>query len=104
MTKTGNISTVIISFICLALWFAVTAYYASWDTKDTNWDLLSWSCKHSDKKYNYTNIDFGETCTEMVSHSHWRAFGVLLIIIRSVLPFGLQSHYQSSNSLTLCFS
>lgn len=40
MTKTGNITTVIISAMCLVLWVIVTAYYGSWDTKDTNWDLL----------------------------------------------------------------
>jgi hypothetical protein len=40
MTKVGNISTIVVSSICLVLWVAVTAYYASWDTTETNWDLL----------------------------------------------------------------
>lgn len=67
MTKAGNIFTVIISTISLTLWIAVTGYYAAWDTKKTNFDLLSWTCKHSDPEYNYNNIDFNETCMEMVS-------------------------------------
>lgn len=41
MTRTGNTTTLLISTICLALWTTVTVYYASWDTKETNWDLLS---------------------------------------------------------------
>jgi hypothetical protein len=40
MTKTGNITTVVVSSICLVLWVSVTAYYESWDTKKTGWDLL----------------------------------------------------------------
>lgn len=40
MTKTGNIVTVIVSSICLVLWVSVTAWYESWDTSETNWDLL----------------------------------------------------------------
>lgn len=63
----GNITTVIVSSVCLVLWIAVTAYYASWDTKETNWDLLSWSCTHSAEQYHYANIDFGKTCIKMVS-------------------------------------
>lgn len=86
MTKTGNITTIIISVVCLVLWIAVTAYYGSWDTQKTNWDLLyafldmlivnvrkltscrSWSCTHQDPRYDYQNIDFSEMCTEMVRH------------------------------------
>lgn len=40
MTKVGNISTIVVSSVCLALWIAVTAYYGTWDTSETNWDLL----------------------------------------------------------------
>ncbi|KAJ4319291.1 hypothetical protein N0V94_003983 [Neodidymelliopsis sp. IMI 364377] len=40
MTKVGNVSTVVISVICLGLWIGVTAYYGSWDTKEAHWDLL----------------------------------------------------------------
>jgi hypothetical protein len=40
MTKVGNISTMVVSAICLALWVAVTAYYGTWDTSETSWDLL----------------------------------------------------------------
>jgi hypothetical protein len=40
MTKVGNISTMAVSAICLVLWVAVTAYYGTWDTSETNWDLL----------------------------------------------------------------
>ena len=44
MTKVGNISTMVVSAICLALWVAVTAYYGTWDTSETNWDLLLVEC------------------------------------------------------------
>jgi hypothetical protein len=67
MTKTGNITTVVVSLVCLVLWIAVTAYYASWDTKETNWDLMSWACTHARPEYHYTNINFGQTCLRMVS-------------------------------------
>jgi hypothetical protein len=40
MTKTGNLTTTIVSGICLVVWVVVAAYYGSWDTKRTNWDLL----------------------------------------------------------------
>jgi hypothetical protein len=40
MTKIGNISTIVVSSICLALWIAVTVYFGTWDTSETNWDLL----------------------------------------------------------------
>jgi hypothetical protein len=40
LTKVGNISTMVVSAICLALWVAVTAYYGTWDTSETSWDLL----------------------------------------------------------------
>ena len=40
MTKIGNISTIVVSSVCLALWIAVTVYYGTWDTSETNWDLL----------------------------------------------------------------
>ncbi|KAF2024001.1 hypothetical protein EK21DRAFT_118199 [Setomelanomma holmii] len=65
MTKTGNVTTMIVSAVCLVVWVVVTAYYGSWDTKKTNWDLLSWTCKHQDPAYDYKNIDFGEICIEM---------------------------------------
>jgi len=67
MTKTGNITTMVVSSICLALWIAVAAYYASWDTKETNWDLMSWACTHNKSGYHYTTINFGQTCGKMVS-------------------------------------
>lgn len=35
-----NISTMVVSALCLVLWVAVTAYYGTWDTSETNWDLL----------------------------------------------------------------
>lgn len=40
MTKIGNISTIVVSSVCLALWITVTVYYGTWDTSETNWDLL----------------------------------------------------------------
>lgn len=40
MTKIGNISTIVVSSICLIIWVAVTAYYGTWDTSESNWDLL----------------------------------------------------------------
>lgn len=40
MTKVGNTTTMVISAMCLALWVAVTAYYGTWDTSETSWDLL----------------------------------------------------------------
>jgi hypothetical protein len=40
ITKTGNVTTIAISSICLVVWVAVTAFYESWDTTKTNWDLL----------------------------------------------------------------
>jgi hypothetical protein len=67
MTRAGNILTLIISSLSLALWITVTAYFGAWDTKETHFDLLSWTCKHANPDYEYNNIDFGETCAEMVS-------------------------------------
>lgn len=67
MTKTGNIATIFISAVCLALWIATTAYYASWDTKETHWDLMSWSCKHHTPDASYNHVNYGEICIEMVS-------------------------------------
>ncbi|KAH7135143.1 hypothetical protein B0J11DRAFT_547171 [Dendryphion nanum] len=75
MTKTGNFWTGIISFICLVFWVVVTALYGTWDTKETNFDLLSWTCKHSTPEYEYNNIDFAETCTEM-RFAFWAAVGL----------------------------
>jgi hypothetical protein len=69
MTKTGNLTTVVVSVVGLVLWIAVTAYYASWDTKQTGWDLMSWACTHSAPSYSYTGINFGDICGEMVSPS-----------------------------------
>jgi uncharacterized membrane protein len=69
MTKTGNVTTVVVSVVGLVLWIAVTAYYASWDTKQTGWDLMSWACTHSAPSYSYTGINFGGICGEMVSPS-----------------------------------
>jgi len=40
MTKIGNVTTIVVSSICLIVWVIVTAYYGSWDTNKTNWDLL----------------------------------------------------------------
>jgi hypothetical protein len=40
MTKTGNVTTIIVTFACLVIWVVVTAYYGSWDTEKTNWDLM----------------------------------------------------------------
>lgn len=68
MTKTGNAMTIIVSITGLALWIAVAAYYASWDTKETNWDLMSWACTHSSPENHYTSINFGITCKKMVSN------------------------------------
>ena len=67
MTKTGNLATIVISVICLALWVATTVYYVSWDTKETHWDLMSWSCKHAKAEASYNHVNYGEICTEMVS-------------------------------------
>ena len=67
MTKTGNIATIFISFICLILWVATTAYYASFDTKKTNWDLMSWTCTHKEANASYNHVNYGEICIEMVS-------------------------------------
>ncbi|CAO2648669.1 Nn.00g079360.m01.CDS01 [Neocucurbitaria sp. VM-36] len=65
MTKTGNITTAVISSICLVIGIAVTVYYGTWDSRETNWDLLSWTFTHQDSSYDYQNIDFSEFCTEM---------------------------------------
>ncbi|KAH6642510.1 hypothetical protein C7974DRAFT_103476 [Boeremia exigua] len=73
MTKVGNISTIVVSSICLVLWVAVTAYYGTWDTSETNWDLLSWTCTH--RNYEYQDIDFSETCTAM-RFSFWAGVGL----------------------------
>ncbi|KAF2265881.1 hypothetical protein CC78DRAFT_542850 [Lojkania enalia] len=87
MTKAGNIMTMIVSSIGLALWVAVTVYYGTWDTKETNRDLLSWTCKHSTPEYDYNNIDFKETCLEMrfafwaaVALAVMEAFNILLLL------------------------
>jgi hypothetical protein len=69
MTKTGNVTTVVVSIVGLVLWIAVTAYYASWDTRETGWDLMSWACTHSGPEYHYGGIDFGGICGQMVSPS-----------------------------------
>lgn len=77
MTKTGNVATIVISVICLALWVATTVYYVSWDTKETHWDLMSWSCKHAKAEASYNHVNYGEICTEMVSTLQffsWRPF------------------------------
>ncbi|KAF2686335.1 hypothetical protein K458DRAFT_299167 [Lentithecium fluviatile CBS 122367] len=86
MTRTGNITTVLISTTCLALWIAVTVYYASWDTKETNWDLLSFACTHSTKEYHYVNVNFQETCTEM-RFAIWAAVGLAILEAVNLLVF-----------------
>ncbi|OAL01794.1 hypothetical protein IQ06DRAFT_272680 [Phaeosphaeriaceae sp. SRC1lsM3a] len=86
MTKTGNITTIIISVICLVVWIAVTAYYGSWDTQKTNWDLLSWSCTHQDPRYDYQNIDFSEMCTEM-RFAFWAGVGLAGMEAGNLLVF-----------------
>ncbi|KAF3034916.1 hypothetical protein E8E12_005984 [Didymella heteroderae] len=73
MTKVGNISTMVASAICLALWVAVTAYYGTWDTSETSWDLLSWTCTH--RNHGYKDVKFGETCTEM-RFAFWAGVGL----------------------------
>jgi hypothetical protein len=66
MTNTGNNATIFISSFCLTLWIITTAYYASWDTKETNWDLMSWACKHGKADPSYNHVNYGEVCIEMV--------------------------------------
>jgi hypothetical protein len=68
MTNTGNNATIFISSFCLSLWVTTTAYYASWDTKETHWDLMSWACKHRKADPSYNHVNYGEICTEMVRH------------------------------------
>ncbi|KAF2448106.1 hypothetical protein P171DRAFT_428229 [Karstenula rhodostoma CBS 690.94] len=75
MTKTGNIATITISAVCLALWIATTAYYASWDTEETHWDLMSWSCKHRAPDASYNHVNYGEICIEM-RFAFWAAVGL----------------------------
>ncbi|KAF9701301.1 hypothetical protein EKO04_000120 [Ascochyta lentis] len=73
MTKVGNISTIVVSLICLMLWVGVTGYYGTWDKSETNWDLLSWTCTHRD--YEYKDVDFAETCDEM-RFAFWAGVGL----------------------------
>jgi len=40
MTKVGNISTIVVSSVSLTLWVIVTVWYGTWDTSETNYDLL----------------------------------------------------------------
>ncbi|KAH6509891.1 hypothetical protein HBI56_129380 [Parastagonospora nodorum] len=75
MTNTGNVTTIVISSICLIVWIIVTAYYGSWDTNKTNWDLLSWSCTHQDERFDYRDIDFSTMCTEM-RFAFWAGVGL----------------------------
>ncbi|OAL44853.1 hypothetical protein IQ07DRAFT_684690 [Pyrenochaeta sp. DS3sAY3a] len=75
LTTTGNVATVVTSVICLALWIAVTVYYETWDTKETNWDLMSWTCTHQDPSFDYENIDFSEFCTKM-RFAFWAGVGL----------------------------
>ncbi|KAJ4293994.1 hypothetical protein N0V90_007683 [Kalmusia sp. IMI 367209] len=86
MTKTGNIATIFISIVCLALWAAVTAYYASWDTKETHWDLMSWSCKHREAQPNYNHVNYGEICTEM-RFAFWAAVSLGVLELINLLLF-----------------
>ncbi|KAF1926621.1 uncharacterized protein M421DRAFT_211971 [Didymella exigua CBS 183.55] len=72
-TKVSNISTMVMSSICLALWIAVTSYYGTWDSSETSWDLLSWTCANRD--YGHKDVDFGETCTE-VRFAFWAGVGL----------------------------
>jgi len=73
MTKVGNVATVVVSTVSLAIWVGITVYYGIWDTKETKFDLLSWTCKHSE--YEYKEIDFSEICMEM-RFSFWSAVGL----------------------------
>lgn len=41
MTHVGNVTTIVVSSACLVIWIGVTAYYGSWDSKNTNWDIMS---------------------------------------------------------------
>ncbi|KAF1363836.1 hypothetical protein EJ07DRAFT_162394 [Lizonia empirigonia] len=52
MTKIGNISTIVVSSLCL---------------------ILSWTCSHRD--YEYKNVDFHEICTEM-RFAFWAGVGL----------------------------
>ncbi|KAH8723552.1 hypothetical protein GQ44DRAFT_656429 [Phaeosphaeriaceae sp. PMI808] len=85
-TKTGNVTTIVVSSICLLVWVAVTAYYGSWDTKETSWDLLSWSCTHQDPKFDYQNIDFSQTCTKM-RFTFWAGVGLAGIEALNLIVF-----------------
>ncbi|KAL6705247.1 hypothetical protein ACN47E_007207 [Coniothyrium glycines] len=78
MTKTGNITTMVVSSVCLVLWIVVTAYYHSWDSKKTNWDLMSWSCTHQDPSFDYRDIDFSEFCTEF-RFAYWAGVGLAIM-------------------------
>ncbi|KAF1968470.1 hypothetical protein BU23DRAFT_480106 [Bimuria novae-zelandiae CBS 107.79] len=86
MTKTGNIATIIISTVCLALWVATTAYYASWDTKETHWDLMSWACKHAKAEARYNHVNYGEVCTEM-RFAFWAAVALAALEFVNLLLF-----------------
>ncbi|KAF2128744.1 hypothetical protein P153DRAFT_367100 [Dothidotthia symphoricarpi CBS 119687] len=78
MTQTGNVATVVISSVCLVVWVVVTAYYGTWDTSETNWDLLSWTCQHRNPEYRYQDINFGEICTEM-RFAFWAGVGLAVM-------------------------
>ncbi|KAJ4983354.1 hypothetical protein SVAN01_11139 [Stagonosporopsis vannaccii] len=73
MTKVGNISTIVVSSLSLALWIAVTAWYGTWDTSETHYDLLSWTCTHRNREYQ--EFDFNETCVE-TRFAFWAGVGL----------------------------
>lgn len=58
MMKVSNISTMMVSAICLVLWLAVTVYYGTWDTSETSWDLLS-VCAFEKAPPKLTCVDLG---------------------------------------------
>ncbi|KAH7355929.1 hypothetical protein BKA66DRAFT_429211 [Pyrenochaeta sp. MPI-SDFR-AT-0127] len=86
MTTTGNITTIVISSVCLVVWIAVTAYYETWDSSETNWDLLSWTCTHQDPSYDYQSIDFSVFCTKM-RFAFWAGVGLAGLEASNLLIF-----------------
>lgn len=86
MTNVGNLTTIVVSSACLAIWIGVTAWYGTWDSKNTNWDLMSWSCTHQGPKFDYEEIDFEDFCTEF-RFAFWAGVGLAIMEALNLIIF-----------------